>query len=130
MAMDRIAALSTIDVAYGMQLKYLRYNLWSDEKSSFRYSPMPPCLAVWMEHARPLPGVPKSEFKNIKAVNTIRNNPLTCSKSSHPSMWTILRTYSSLTLTIPSLSPCATACKRVSGSGTCNIRPTHALVMP
>jgi len=47
---DRTAALSRIDVAYGMHPKYLHYNLWSsEEETNFGNSPPAPCLADWIE---------------------------------------------------------------------------------
>jgi hypothetical protein len=76
MAMDRTAALSRIDMAYGMRPKYLRYNLWSSgEEDDCNITIPPPCLADWTEHAKPLPTVPEVEFNNIEAVKTIKDNP-------------------------------------------------------
>ena len=47
---DRTAALSRIEVAYGMHPKYLCYNLWSgEEEVNFGNSPPVPCLADWTE---------------------------------------------------------------------------------
>lgn len=72
---DKKHALSRIDVAYGMQPKHLRYNLWSNvEERPFSYSPTPPSLATWTESARPLPKVPAEEFNNTKALQTIKDN--------------------------------------------------------
>ena len=75
-AMNKTAVHSQTSMAYRLQPKCLRYNLWSnEEESSFGYSATPPCLADWTEYAKLLPSVPKSEFENVKALNTIQNNP-------------------------------------------------------
>lgn len=68
----KIAALSKIDVAYGMRPKYLRYNLWSsEEEANFGNTSALPCLADWTEYAKPLPRVPEAEFANVDAMKTI-----------------------------------------------------------
>ena len=75
-AMARTAALSRIGMIYGMQPKYLRYNIWSaDTEDRDGSGSAPICLADWTEHARPLPMVPLSEFSNAEAVKTIKDNP-------------------------------------------------------
>ena len=74
--MDRMAALSRIDAAYSMHLKYLQYNLWSgEEETNFGNSSPSPCLANWAEQAEPLPAVLERELANSEAMKTIRENP-------------------------------------------------------
>ncbi|KAF8218826.1 hypothetical protein L208DRAFT_1346872 [Tricholoma matsutake] len=74
--MVKIAALSRIDMAYGMHLKYLWYNLWSSEEdANFGSSSPPPCLADWTKHAEPLPAIPEKELTNAEAMKTIKENP-------------------------------------------------------
>jgi hypothetical protein len=65
-------ALSKLDVIYGMKPKYLHYNEWSNEGAGneSRHDQMS-CLADWMEHAKPLPGVPDFERENREAMKTI-----------------------------------------------------------
>ena len=74
--MDKTAALSRIDMAYGMHPKYLQYNLWSSEEdTNFGNSSPPPCPADWTEYAKLLPAVPEKELANAGAMKTIRKNP-------------------------------------------------------
>lgn len=74
--MARIAALSRIDMIYGMHLKYLWYNLWSsEEEANFGNALLPPCLVDWTKYANPLPAVLEKELANAKAMKTIRENP-------------------------------------------------------
>ena len=70
------AALSKIDMLYGMRPKYLRYNLWdAEEQSSGLVLEVPLDLADSTEIEKPLPMVPPSEFNNVEAVKTIGDNP-------------------------------------------------------
>jgi len=68
-------ALSRIDMLYGMHPKYLRYNLWDNEERDVPTSKIPPDLADWTETVKPLPTVPRSEFGNIEAMRTVKDNP-------------------------------------------------------
>ena len=67
-------ALSRIDMLYGMHPKYLRYNLWDNEERDVPTSKIPSDLADWTETTKPLPTVPRSEFGNIEAMRTIKDN--------------------------------------------------------
>jgi len=60
---------------YGMHPKYLRYNLWDDEEKDVPISKIPLDLADWTEIAKLLPTVPHSEFGNVEAMKTIKDNP-------------------------------------------------------
>lgn len=54
---------------YGLQLKYLRHNLWEER------SLLSPTTAEWSETARPLPRPPPGEVLNPIAFKTITDHP-------------------------------------------------------
>jgi hypothetical protein len=70
--MERKAALSRLDVIYGMQPTYLRHNFWEEGKNNKTNLH---CVADWMEHAKPLQDVPMGEFTNTVAMRMIEEHP-------------------------------------------------------
>ena len=75
MDITKKTALSRIDMVYGMHSKYLRYNLWDDEEKGVLVPKIPLDLADWTKITKPLPAVPRSEFRNVEAMKTIKDNP-------------------------------------------------------
>ena len=74
--MARKAALSKNEMAYGMQPKYLRYNLWDREGKDDASVPFIPLnLTDWTKVVKPLPTVPLYELNNTEAMKMIKDNP-------------------------------------------------------